>query len=80
MAGDQVPIAPARGSRLMTAAEFHRLANVAPEVEWFANLTNPQARRAYKTVVKDFVRFTGITRPDAGARRSPGARAAGCAG
>ena len=39
---DQLPtvIAPARASRLLTAAEFHRLADVPPEVEWFANLSN----------------------------------------
>jgi hypothetical protein len=42
-------IAPA--SRLLTAAEFHRLADVPPEVEWSANLTNPQTRRAYENAV-----------------------------
>jgi len=42
-------IAPA--GRLLTAAEFHRLADVPPEVEWFANLTNPQTRRAYENAV-----------------------------
>ena len=26
--------------RLWTSAEFHRLADVPPEVEWFANLDN----------------------------------------
>ncbi len=61
---DQLPIAPARGSRLLTAAEFHRLADVPPEVEWFANLSNPSTRRAYETAVRDFVRFTGIARPE----------------
>ena len=55
------PIAPA--NRLLTAAEFHRLADVPPEVEWFANLSNPSTRRAYETAVRDFVRFTGIARP-----------------
>ena len=32
-------------TRLLTAAEFHRLADVPPEVEWFANLarTNEMA-------------------------------------
>jgi integrase len=64
MAEDQLPIATPRGSRLLTAAEFHRLADVPPEVEWFANLTNPQTRRAYEAAVKDFVCFTGITWPD----------------
>ena len=55
-------IAPA--SRLLTAAEFHRLADVPPEVEWFANLSNPSTRRAYENAVKDFMRFTGIERPE----------------
>src|SRR5215213_8439855 len=63
---DQLPteIAPARVSRLLTAAEFHRLADVPPEVEWFANLTNPQTRRAYENAVTDFMRFAGIVRPE----------------
>ena len=30
----------ARTDRLLTAAEFHRLADVPPEVEWFANISN----------------------------------------
>ena len=34
--------------RLLTQAEFHRLSDVPPELEWFANLTNPQTRRAYE--------------------------------
>jgi integrase/recombinase XerD len=46
------------------AAEFHRLADVPPEVEWFANLSNPSTRRAYENAVKDFMRFTGIERPE----------------
>jgi integrase/recombinase XerD len=61
---DQLPIAPARVSRLLTADEFHRLADVPPEVEWFANLTNAHTRRAYETAVKDFMRFAGIKRPE----------------
>jgi integrase/recombinase XerD len=55
-------IAP--GSRLLSATEFHRLADVPPEVAWFANLSNPSTRRAYETAVRDFVRFTGIARPE----------------
>jgi integrase/recombinase XerD len=62
---DQLPArAPAHGSRLLTAAEFHRLADVPPEVEWFANLSNPSTRRAYENAVRDFMRFTGIARPE----------------
>ena len=60
---DQLPIAPARGSRMLTAAEFQKLADVPPEVEWFANLTNGHTRRAYEAAVKDFMRFAGIKRP-----------------
>jgi len=51
-------------NRLLTAAEFHRLADVPPEIEWFANLTNPSTRRAYENAVRDFTRFTGIARPE----------------
>jgi integrase/recombinase XerD len=64
MTKDQLPIAPARVSRLLTAAEFHRLSDVPPEVEWFANLSNPQTRRAYENALKDFMRFAGIVRPE----------------
>jgi site-specific recombinase XerD len=49
---------------LLSPREFHRLADVPPEVEWFANLSNPHTRRVYENAVKDFMRFTGITRPE----------------
>src|ERR671938_622693 len=61
---DQLPTEIAPTGRLLTAAEFHRLADVPPEVEWFANLSNPHTRRVYESAVKDFMRFTGITRPE----------------
>ena len=61
---DQLPIAPARASRMLTAAEFHRLSDVPPEVEWFANLSNPSTRRAYENAIRDFMGFTGIGRPE----------------
>jgi len=41
------PITPT--DRLLTAAEFHRLAEVPPEIEWFANIRNRSTRRATKT-------------------------------
>ncbi len=50
--------------RLKAAAEFHRLADVPPEVEWFANLSNAHTRRVYENAVKDFMLFTGIVRPE----------------
>ena len=58
-----VPTQIAPGDRLLTAAEFHRLADVPPEVEWFANLSNSSTRRAYENAARDFMRFTGIARP-----------------
>src|ERR1051325_7495880 len=61
---DQLPTEIAPTGRLLTAAEFHRLADVPPEVEWFANLSNPHTRRVYENAVKDFMRFTGIVRPE----------------
>ena len=61
---DQLPTQIAPGNRLLTASEFHHLADVPPEVEWFANLTNPNTRRAYELAVRDFMRFTGIARPE----------------
>ena len=57
-----VPVTPT--DRLLTAAEFHRLADVPPEVEWFANISNAHTRRAYENAVRDFMLFTGIIRPE----------------
>ena len=64
MADDQLPTEIAPTDRLLTAAEFQKLADVPPEVEWFANLSNPHTRRAYENAVKDFMRFAGIRRPE----------------
>ena len=61
---DQLPTPIAPADRLLTAAEFQNLADVPPEVEWFANLSNPNTRRAYEAAVKDFMRFAGIRRPE----------------
>jgi site-specific recombinase XerD len=54
-----------REERALTAKEFLNLADVPPEVEWFANITNPQTRRAYQNDLKDFMRFAGIESPEA---------------
>jgi integrase/recombinase XerD len=37
---NQIPARIAPANRLLIQAEFHRLADVPPEVEWFANLSN----------------------------------------
>ena len=64
MTTDQLPTEILPTDRLLTAAEFQTLADVPPEVEWFANLSNPNTRRAYEHAVKDFMRFSGIRRPE----------------
>ncbi len=33
-------------------------------MEWFANLTNEQTRRAYRSDLQDFMRFVGIQQPE----------------
>ena len=42
MTVDRLPTEIASANRMLTAAEFHQLADVPPEVEWFANLTQSQ--------------------------------------
>jgi integrase/recombinase XerD len=51
-------------NRLLTSAEFQKLAAVPPEVEWFANIRNRSTRRAYENAIQDFMGFTGIGRPE----------------
>jgi integrase/recombinase XerD len=63
-ASAQLPAEIVPAARLLTAAEFHRLADVPPEVEWFGNISDGHTRRAYENAVKDFMRFTGIARPE----------------
>ena len=55
---------PTIGSRLLTAPEFQRLAEVPPEAQWFANLDSDQTRRAYKNDLQSFMAFTGIVKPE----------------
>lgn len=52
------------GQRLLTAAQFQSLADVPPEVEWFANIDNANTRRAYRSDVRDFTAFAGIRQPE----------------
>jgi len=53
-----------RKERALTAAEFQGLAEVPPELEWFANLRNKKTQRAYRTDVQEFLTFVGIQRPE----------------
>ncbi len=47
--------------RALTRAQFERLADVPPEEEWLANLTNAKTRRAYKNDVREFIARTGLS-------------------
>jgi integrase/recombinase XerD len=49
--------------RVVTPAQFGDLADVPPELEWLANITNPKTRRAYKNDVEEFSAFIGLRRP-----------------
>ena len=40
--------------RALTAAEFDKLAEVPPAIEWFANLRNPNTRKAYEIDLREF--------------------------
>jgi site-specific recombinase XerD len=49
--------------RSLTAAQYGELADVPPELEWLANITNPKTRRAYKIDVGEFLTFAGLSGP-----------------
>jgi integrase/recombinase XerD len=51
-------------SRALTAREFQGLAEVPPELEWFANIPNAKTRRAYQLDISDFTGFVEIVRPE----------------
>src|SRR5882762_43195 len=51
-------------SRLLTQAEFQHLKDVPHESEWFANLRSPGTRRMYQISIREFMRFTGIVKPE----------------
>ena len=50
--------------RALTSDEFHHLAEVPPELEWFANISSEKTRKAYQNDIHDFTRFIGIEKPE----------------
>ena len=56
-------LVPFPAERNLTAARFQGLADVPPELEWFANIDNKSTRRAYENALQDFMSFTGIREP-----------------
>lgn len=63
-----VPAGPAAvtpaPTRALTAPEFQQLAQVPATTEWFANLDNPNTRRAYRSDLKEFMGFVGLQKPE----------------
>src|SRR5690348_4855651 len=51
-------------SQTLTAPEFHQLGKVPPATEWFANIDNPNTRRAYRNDLEEFMTFVGISSPE----------------
>ena len=58
-------LVPSQRGRSLTPRQFLHLADVPPESEWLANITNPQTRRAYQNDLKEFMRFANISTPEA---------------
>lgn len=52
----------------LTPDQYRDLADIPPELEWLANITNPKTRRFYKSDVSEFLSFTGLK--DSSALRS----------
>ena len=44
----------------LARAKFDRLADVPPEEEWLANITNQRTKRAYREDVREFVAYAGM--------------------
>jgi site-specific recombinase XerD len=47
-------------ARTLTPEQYAGLADVPPEIEWLANITNEKTRRFYKSDVAEFVLFAGL--------------------
>jgi hypothetical protein len=46
--------------RTLTPDQYRDLADVPPELEWLAKITNPKTRRAYKVDFAEFITFTNL--------------------
>ena len=57
---DTHELAPAESERMLTRAEFQRLSDMPPVLEWLANIESENTRRSYATDLKQFMKFLGI--------------------
>lgn len=60
---DDNALVPVSTGRILSAPEFQHLADVPEEAQWFANIDNPNTRRAYQADLAGFIQFTGIQTP-----------------
>jgi len=60
---DNTQLAPLPAS-MLSPDQFRMLSDIPPEIEWFANLRNPNTRRNYEFDIKQFTAFAGIETPD----------------
>lgn len=58
----RTPMVQVASSRL-TEEQFQQLHAMPAAAEWFANISNPQTRRAYQLNIADFCSFFGIQEP-----------------
>jgi site-specific recombinase XerD len=49
------------GERRLSTVEFQQLVSVPATVEWFANISSPRTRRAYRNDLEDFYGFVALT-------------------
>src|SRR5687768_3028223 len=49
---------------MLTSAQHRQLSEVPSAIEWFANIDNPQTRRAYENDLRGFMQFVGIQQPE----------------
>ena len=54
-------------ARALSAKEFLDLADVPPEIEWFANITNPQTYRIFKRYFVALLPVAALWKPATGA-------------
>jgi hypothetical protein len=56
----------ALGNAPVVLSVYGQLADVPPELEWLANITNAKTRSAYRNDVAEFSAFTRLRRPAGG--------------
>ena len=64
MSKSTLPATRPPSARLLTAKEFKQLKDVPPKAESFANIESPDTWGMYQIAVREFMRLTGIRKPE----------------